>query len=271
MVARTRRFLINQGRKPAFLIAVAALIASFAIWSMLMDNEASSIEDAFPYGEIRIGVDASFPPFAFDNGENMSGIDIELGRQLAEEIGLPYRFINIGFDGLYDSLISDRVDILISALQPDPARTRDFRYSMPYFDNGLRLISTNPDINAMESMQGNSLAYEFSSDADQQARTWQRRIRDIETKPYELPDYALDAVRLGLADAALVDDITFRLYRSRHIDWEPESHLITNVPYAIATRLDRTSTHYWVDAALEAILNANMLDTLISDGIASQN
>ena len=59
----------------------------------------------------------------------MKGLDIELGEAIAAEIGLPVRFVNIGFYGLYDALRTGEVDLLIAALLVDPARTEDVRYS----------------------------------------------------------------------------------------------------------------------------------------------
>ena len=61
---------------------------------------------AFPDGEIRIGVDGSYPPFAFDEAGSLRGLDIELGEAIAAEIGLPARFLNLSFYGLYDALIT---------------------------------------------------------------------------------------------------------------------------------------------------------------------
>lgn len=221
-------------------------------------------ERAFPYGEIRIGVDASFPPFAVDDGTTLYGLDIDLGKAIGDYYGVPVRFINIGYDALYDILTTDKADIVISALLVNPLRTQEVRYTRHYFDNGLVLVSpTGSSLISMETLSGHRLAYEFGSTADSEAHYWLRRIEPFETLPYELPDYALDAVRLGEADAALVEATTYFLYLREHPDWQTQNHYVTNAFYAIATRIDRVDTWrlvedaLWIfaaDGTLEAIL-----------------
>ena len=95
--------------------------------------------EAFPRGEIVIGIDASYPPFAIDEGGTLTGLDIDVAEAIATEIGLPARFVNIGYYGLYDALISGKVDLLISALRVEPSRMADVLYTRHYFDNGLVL------------------------------------------------------------------------------------------------------------------------------------
>ena len=96
---------------------------------------------AFPRGTIIVGIDASNPPFALDDGASLQGLDVDLSSAVAAEIGLPLRFVNIGYYGLYDALISGEVDLLVSALRIDPNRMEDVRYSLPYFGNGLVLVA----------------------------------------------------------------------------------------------------------------------------------
>ena len=221
-------------------------------------------EQAFPHNVMVVGVDASFPPFAIDNGEGLYGLDIDLANALGVEIGVPVRFVNMGYDGLYDAVIDGQVDVVISALLVNPARTQEVRYTRPYFDNGLVLI-TNLDspIKRMAHLPHHSLALEYGSAAQAQARFWLRQLEAFEVLPYELPQYALDAVRLGDADAALVDTTTYYLYQTEHTDWQSEENRYDNAFYSIAVRIDRDATWYWVDRAVGALQDDGRLAAFI--------
>ena len=81
----------------------------------------------------------------------------------------------MSFDGLYDALKTDQVDMLISTLTIDPLRAADVLYTRHYFHAGLVLVSKQA-LSAMTDLSGHSLAFEFGSDADAQARRWLRRI-----------------------------------------------------------------------------------------------
>lgn len=209
---------------------------------------------AFPYGEIRVGVDPSYPPFGMDDGTKVYGFEIDLGRAIAEQIGMPVRFVNLGFDGLYDALRTDRADVILAGLMIDPARMREARYARPYFNNGLLLVSPEEHpVPSMEAAAGLQISTEFGSEADAELRRWQRRIAGIVTLPYEIPDYALDALRLGLSDGAVVDTATFLLYRRAYPDWQVSSTWITTIPLAPALRIDRLGAWELVQRALEAL------------------
>jgi ABC-type amino acid transport substrate-binding protein len=219
----------------------------------------------FPYGEMRVGVDASYPPFALATADDLFGLDIDLGRAIAQRLNIPVRFINMGYDGLYDSLKADQVDVVISALLVDPARTGDVRFTRHYFNNGLVLVSSmDRPVNRMDDLPGHALAYEFGSAADQEARAWLRRVLPFETQPYELPQYALDAVRLGSANAALVDATSALLYLREHSEWKAQYHYVTDSWYAIAVRIDRLPMWAAVNQALQSMADDGTLEGILA-------
>lgn len=256
MATRTRRLIFA-----ALIVVCAVMIIPFVRQSTFTPP---SLVDAFPYGELRIGTDPSLPPFAYFEGEDLAGFDIALGRAIADEIGLEVRFVPMGFDGLYASLIADQVDIVISALRINPTRLNEIAYSHPYFDNGLLLVDgADTEIRQMQDLPNYSVAYEFGSLADSEARYWLRRLQPFELLPYELPNYALDAVRLDEADSALIDATTYYLYHNDYPNWHSEAHQATHDFYAIATRGDKIATLTWINTALDTLINRGELQVMI--------
>ncbi len=250
--------------KPKLTSLVAALAGLLLFGIVLRHYWPPSRSLAFPRGTIIVGVDASYAPFALDDGESLQGLDVDLATAVAGEIGLPLRFANIGHYGLYDALISAEVDLLISALRIDPNRMEDVRYSLPYFDNGLVLVapadSALPDANALT---GKGIAFEFASSADSFIRAWQTQGIQLERLPYELPQYALDSLRLGRADAALVDATAYLLYQSEQENWESDHSYVSHVPLAIAVRADNVDAWKLVNGALSALKDKDELARIL--------
>lgn len=220
---------------------------------------------AFPYGEIRIAVDPSYTPFAFYTDDGLAGFDIALGNALGEYFNLPVRFIPVSIDGLYDTLISDQADIIVSALVIDTWRLHEVRYTQSYFDAGLVLVSPkDAPIMRMEDLPGYVLAFAFGSIADSEAQQWQRRIGVFETRPYELPEYALDAVRVGTAHAALVDVVDARLYLNQHPNWPAQFNYVTRLPYVIGVQMAQKQTFDALRKALTQMAQQGILDLLVN-------
>lgn len=239
-------------------------VVLFVLRWVALERPGPPLKVLFPYGELRIGVDASYPPFGVDNGREMYGIDIDIGKAIGAHLGIPVRFVNMGFDGLYDSLRVDQVDLLLSALLIDPSRMHDVRYTVAYYNAGLVLVTTDPAVTGMAEMSGRALSFEFGSDADRIARLWQRRIPPFETMPYETQQDALEAARIRLSSAALVDATAARLFRRDHPDWNPTLIEVSDALYAGAVRINRAETWAAINAVLEDMLESGELQAILA-------
>ena len=257
MAARSRLLSLS------LLLLVFAAVAVLLLIRHVRDGAPPPPRELFPTGELRIGIDPSNPPFAVATADDLYGLDIDLSRELGKRLDLPVRFVYLGYDGLYDALKSDQVDALVAGLLIDLTRLNDVHYSQAYFNAGLVLVS-DKGLARMEDLPGRSLAYEFGSEADTQARTWLRRILPFETRPYELARYALDAARVGEADAALVDAVSARLYLRDHADWQPELNHVTDNLYAIATQSRRPEISVAINQALQSIIDDGTLIQIIN-------
>ncbi|MGB7340633.1 MAG: ABC transporter substrate-binding protein [Phototrophicaceae bacterium] len=268
--------MVNTAKRVKFRLFLSIALLAFAFYVGLIglwewsENRDPTLEEAFPTGLMRVGIDATYPPFAVDDGQSIVGIDIDLANELATRMQLDVHFVTMGFDGLYDALIDGQVDVVISALLVNPARTREVIYTQSYFDNGLLLVTDTRNQSTITNLPSQSLALEYGSIAHSQANTWLQTLDPFSIRPYELPQYALDAVRLEAADNALVDTTTYLLYQSQNPDWVSSATNITTAPYAIAIRSDRLETWVWVNTVLGNIKQDGTLDSIINNWFAMQ-
>lgn len=244
----------------ALLVVAAAVLVLFPL---LTAPPPTPPRDFFPYHELRIGIDPGNPPFAVALDDDLFGMDIDISQELGKRLDLPVRFVYLGFDGLYDSLKTDQTDAVIAGISADLSRLRDIHYSQPYFNAGLVLVS-GAGFTHMEDIPGKRLAYEFGSEGEVEARRWLRRIQPFETRPYELTQYALDAARLGDADAALVDAVSVHLYLRQHTDWQATVSPVTENWYAIATQSRRPEVSVALSDALQTMIDDGTLDAIIA-------
>ncbi len=266
MVARSR---------PLTFFAIA-IVLTIWVWSLSgvlfwirwnsVERPSGPIKELFPYGEIRIGTDASYPPFEVATRTDLYGIDIDIGKAIGRRLNVPVRFINMGYDGLYDSLKADQADILISALTIDYSRSGDVSYTVPYFNGGQVLVTDDGHpLTDMNEVSGHSLAFEFGSDANLTARAWLRRIAPFQLMPYETPNIALDSVRLGESNAALVDATSAGLYLRKYPDWQIHEVQVTDLLYAIAVSTKRGNTWSAVNNALKSLIDDKSIAGIIKN------
>ncbi|GAB4572100.1 MAG: transporter substrate-binding domain-containing protein [Anaerolineae bacterium] len=261
-------------RRAQALLTILGLIAVLAfgrpalrwLWHRLVPPSRPML----PYGVLRVGIDASYPPFGVDPGDGqLIGLDVDLARAVADELGVEVQFVNMGYDGLYDSLKADQVDVLFSALRIDPLRTDDVRYSTPYFDAGLVLVHADETpFDTMRALDGHAVAVAFGGAGDLEARRWQRRLKRLDIQAHATSEEAIDAVLAGSADAALVDTVSARLWLREHQDAAhtlriaPEG--VTSDPYAAAVRWDNPRLQTAINRALDNLREHGRLEAIIA-------
>jgi polar amino acid transport system substrate-binding protein len=249
-----------RSRSLTALLIIAAVV--LVLFPLLTAPPPVPPSEFFPYHELRVGIDPGNPPFAVATDDDLFGIDIDISRELGRRLDVPVRFVYLGFDGLYDSLKTDQTDAVIAGVSADLSRLRDVHYSQPYFNAGLMLVSS-AGFAHMEDLPGKCLAYEFGSEAEVEARRWERRIQPFEMCPYELTSYALDAARLGEADVALVDAVSARLYLREHGAWAASVAAVTDNWYAVATQSRRPEISVAISDALQSMLDDGTLEAII--------
>lgn len=92
-------------------------------------------------GSLTYGTAASFPPFEFKQDAQPVGFDIDMGKQLADYMGLRTKVLDIDFDGLIPALQGGRVDIINSAMYINPERAGVVDF-IPYMKIGESLLGT---------------------------------------------------------------------------------------------------------------------------------
>ena len=79
-----------------------------------------------------IGTDATYPPFEFvDKQGQISGVSIEMGREIGKALGREVIFKNINFDGLILALKTSSIDLIISSMTANDERRRSIDFSSP--------------------------------------------------------------------------------------------------------------------------------------------
>lgn len=252
-----------------FLFLIGFLLA-WCISGCQTQNESwQRIEET---GILRVGLDPTYPPFEVaDSSGAVSGLDVDLAHALADGLGLKVQFSHFGYDGLYDALATGQVDVLISAMVIVPGRTKDFAYSDPYFNAGEILIVPveNMDITEMADLNGRSLAVELGAQGHVEATQWAKKLPDLTIVPFSSPEEVLTAVGNSfvgndIANAAIIDSISGRLFLIDHPELKRLPEPVTVDPFALVVRADDELLLQKLDATLDSLEQTGQLETIIS-------
>lgn len=241
------------------LLAACVPVSSDRVWERVREA-----------GVLRVGMDASFPPFeAVAADGTLFGFDVDLARELAQRLGVEAQVVaNLPYDGLDGALIAGQVDAVVSAYVVNPARMADLAYSAPYFDAGQVLVAREREAapEMMSDLGGHSLAVEFGTRGDLEARKWDRRLPGLRTERFQTAAEALAAVAGGQADVALVDHVSALACAESGLIIVGEP--VVSEPCAVAVHRDSRYLLRAIDEALAEMRVDGTLDALVTEWLA---
>ncbi|MEN3183857.1 MAG: basic amino acid ABC transporter substrate-binding protein [Atribacterota bacterium] len=174
---------------------------------------ASTLEAIKARGKIYIGTDATYPPMEFrdENGE-IVGFDIDLGRAIAEELGVEAVFIDTAWDGIFPALDAGKFDIIISSTSITEERLKSKEMSDPYYvtSQAIAVRKDNDTIKGPEDLKGKIVAVQIGTTGDLAVS----EMEGVTVKRFDTIDKAYMEVLNGRADA-VVNDLSEVAYRMK--------------------------------------------------------
>ena len=104
-------------------------------------------------GELRIAVFGDKKPFGYvDNDGSYQGYDIELGNQLAQDLGVKVKYVSVDAANRAEYLISNKVDITLANFTvTDETARKQVDFALPYMKVSLGVVS--PKIKSSKTLK----------------------------------------------------------------------------------------------------------------------
>jgi polar amino acid transport system substrate-binding protein len=133
-----------------FLALVLAVAAGCGAMRGKQQPQSGGLARIVDSGELRIGMSGEQPPLTMmSSGGELLGLDVALGRVLAQSMGVRAEFVQMPFANLIDALESHEVDLVMSGMTITPERTARVAFVGPYFTSGKSLLTRSPELAAI--------------------------------------------------------------------------------------------------------------------------
>ncbi|WP_251976618.1 transporter substrate-binding domain-containing protein [Salinicola avicenniae] len=98
---------------------------------------SSTLDSVLARGELRVCTTGDYAPFSARTGDgNFEGIDIDMGRSLADSLGVDADFVPTTWPTLMADFLADRCDIAMSGISVNLERQRQAAFTQPYHIGG---------------------------------------------------------------------------------------------------------------------------------------
>jgi cystine transport system substrate-binding protein len=165
-------------------------------------------------GEIVIAMEGTWAPWTYhDEDGELVGYDVEVGKMIADKLGVKATFVEGEWDGLFAGLDSERYDIIINGVEVTDERSQKYDFTDPYCYIHTVLITKddNTDIKTFEDLKDKTTANSISSTYMMLAEQYGATVQGVDSL-----DETLQMVLSGRADATLNADVSFYDYMNVH-------------------------------------------------------
>ncbi|WP_395715609.1 transporter substrate-binding domain-containing protein [Prosthecobacter sp.] len=166
-----------------------------------------------------IGTDATYPPFEFvDEKGVITGVDIEIGREIGKALGREVEFKNINFDGLQTALLTNALDLVISSVSATPERRKAVDFSDPYVKTGLSVLvaKNSPVMNSGDlEAPGRKIVVRLGTTGE----TWAREhLKNAQIKALDNDTSCVMEVVNANVDAWIYDQVSIMRHHAEHAE-----------------------------------------------------
>lgn len=191
--------------------------------------------------QVRVCIWPDYYAISYRNPKSgeLEGIDIDLAREFARDLGVELRFIDSSFKTLIDDLLSDRCDISMHGVGIIPSRAEKLAFSAPYLRSGIFAIATktHPTVKAWEDIDQDGIVVAVQ-DGTFMVDAMRRELKAARLAVVQTPEAREQEVISGRADVFMTDYPYSRRMLARH-DWAkllspPRPVAPTSYAYAVA-------------------------------------
>jgi glutamine transport system substrate-binding protein len=193
-------------KKFSLLSLLLMLTVFIAACGSSNEETGKSDEKAKDQEVYKVGIDVTYPPFEFKEGNEYKGIDIDLINAIADNQGFKIELSAMDFGGIIPAMQANQLDVGMGGMSITDDRKKVVDFSNPYFDAGLIVVvkEDNKTTKTFEDLKGKTVAVKKGTSG---ANYTYEKAKDYNIKVVQFNDSPsmFQEVANGNADALIED------------------------------------------------------------------
>ncbi len=169
---------------------------------------AGTLDEIIKRGKLRVGLDPGYMPFELTNKKGeIIGFDVDIAKRMAKAMGVELEIVSTAWDGIIPALLTEKFDIIMSAMTLTQERNLRINFAEPYILIGQSILLNKKHEGTVKSYKDlNDAKYtvcsKLGTTGEQAAK---RMISKAKYISYETEQEAVMEVVNGKIDAFIYD------------------------------------------------------------------
>ncbi|KRM89796.1 ABC transporter substrate-binding protein/permease [Liquorilactobacillus vini] len=202
--------------KKILLLFIFLLVGSLTCLGKVQASTDTSLQHVKQKGTLVVGTSADYPPYEFtvkQNGQTKYvGLDIEIAKQFAKNLGVKLEIKNMNFDSLLVALETRKVDMVISGMNPTPERQKSVDFSKIYYRGKQYMLINQKDATRFKnihSFRGQTIGAQTGS---LQYQLVQQQMKGNHLKGLAKLNDLVIALQSGKVNAVAMEEATAKAF-----------------------------------------------------------
>lgn len=231
-------------------------------------DTADNGDDTAPkYTVLKMGTNAAFPPYESKEGEDIVGIDVDIAKAIANELGAELEIVDMEFDSIITSVNQGEVDFGMAGMTITDGRKEEVDFTDGYA-TGIQvvIVPEDSDINSIEDLEGKKIGTQIGTTGAIFAAD---EYGEDNVITYSKGADAILALG-GDVDAVIIDNEPAKTFVSKNEGLRILDTEFTVEDYAIAVKKGNTELVDDINAALAKLSADGTIDEIISNYIKAE-
>ena len=220
-------------------------------------------------GKLVMATNAEFPPYEYHDGDAIVGIDAEIAKAIADELGMELEIEDIAFDSIIPEIVSGKADMGLAGMTVTEDRMQSVDFSDTYAKASQKIIVTeDSEIASPDDLKGVIVGVQLGTTGD-------IYVSDLEADGTTVECYnkgfeAVQALSQGKIDAVVIDGEPAKTFVAETEGLKILEESFTDEEYAIAVKKGNTELLEKINGALKTLKDNGTLDEIVAKYIKAE-
>lgn len=242
-------------------IIAIALVLVLALSLVACGAKGATLAEVKEAGKITVATSPDFPPFESLENNEVVGIEVEIMKLIAKDLGVEIEFVQMDFDSVLIGIEAAKYNCAMSGITVTPAREKNMLFTDPYY-NAAQVIVVKADsaIKGKADLKDKTVSVQTGTTAESGCQD-----EKIATQAFAANADAKAALTTGKVDAWVVDNLTALQMVEEGDGLVVLEEKMTEEPYAFAFAKGSEDLVAEINKSLKTLIDNGTVEKIFTD------